>query len=533
MTPSPAWKSRAEAALGWLVLATAALALQLIQSVPFDGDTGYHFAVATLLRQHGILRAFPWTAWSWLADNYSDKELLFHLLIVPFTSLGYKLGCRVVGTICGTLVLGTIYSILRAEKVRWALLWPLFALACSGGFVQRFALVRPHLLAITLTLWITWAASRRRLGQLAIASFLFPLAYVAWHQALGLVVLAEIAQRLAGQRVAWKPLAVVAGGLLLGVLAHPNFPNTFLYFWAINVEVLIQHAWSDHTGFEMGGEFRPLKPLSALLFLGIPIVATIASASVTARRRKGDAVAVAFTLATLGYLVITLRTQRFLEYFVPFAAVGAGLASRAISGAWAARAAPVALAGSGLFTALFGSRPILQLTTRTDLFADNVVEALRKVVPPEQKVFTCDWEFTGEMMVALPDRVFMISVDPVLFWKKDPERYRTWFSITRDPPENPGALVKDTFGTRYVMCNVNPAKPKWEGFIDAMDRDPSVRRLGQIGVWSVFDLAPVRRKRAPAPPPEATAPGAPAPTDTTSAPGSPDPTGSAGSPDGK
>ena len=53
----------------------------------FDGDTGYHLAVARLTREHGVLHAFPWTPFSWMADHYADKELLFHFLLVPVASL--------------------------------------------------------------------------------------------------------------------------------------------------------------------------------------------------------------------------------------------------------------------------------------------------------------------------------------------------------------------------------------------------------------------------------------------------------------
>lgn len=49
---------RMSPALWWATYAAAAAALQVIQSAPFDADTGDHIAVARLLREHGLLRAF-------------------------------------------------------------------------------------------------------------------------------------------------------------------------------------------------------------------------------------------------------------------------------------------------------------------------------------------------------------------------------------------------------------------------------------------------------------------------------------------
>ena len=72
-----------------LYLAIAYVIQFHIVSVPIDADTAYHAAVGRLLYEHGILRSFPWTPFSWLSDHYADKELLFHLLFAPLSGLGW------------------------------------------------------------------------------------------------------------------------------------------------------------------------------------------------------------------------------------------------------------------------------------------------------------------------------------------------------------------------------------------------------------------------------------------------------------
>lgn len=76
------------ATLAWpaAYLAVAGL-LQASIPVPWDEDTAYHVAVGRLLRTHGILHAFPWTPFSWLAEHYADKELGFHLLYALWFTL--------------------------------------------------------------------------------------------------------------------------------------------------------------------------------------------------------------------------------------------------------------------------------------------------------------------------------------------------------------------------------------------------------------------------------------------------------------
>ncbi len=490
MRSVPGWLRRLAPLGWWAIFVLAAAVLQLIQVVPFDGDTGYHIAVARLIREYGILTEFPWTPWSWLADQYGDKELFFHLLMVPFATLSPSVVALVIGTALGALVLGTVRGILSMQGTRFAGVWALVALLCSGGFLVRVALVRPHLLAITLALWLTWAAAKGRTLHGALVGLLFPLCYVGWNQALLLMAIVAGASLFAGQRPAWRSYAAIALGLAVGVLVHPNFPNNARFAWLESVDVLYRHSWAGGVGFELGGEFKPLAPGMLVRLLGVPILLALGASALSWKHRKVDAFPLVFALAALAYLVVTLRTQRFLEYFVPFTAVAAGLAAR-----WAPPrlGAPVVLAVCAVYTGLLGLGPVSQFRTRSELFPSLVAESLRRVIPPGAHVCTCDWEFTGEMMLALPDRAFLVALDPVLFWKKDPDAYRAWFDMTHGvpgAPSDPVRVIRDVLRSRYVLCDV---RPKWFSFLTALAARPDAHFRGRIGLWNVFEVGPVPR----------------------------------------
>ncbi len=168
---------------------------------------------------------------SWLADHYADKELLFHLLFVPLGGLGWVTASKVVGTLAGAAVLFSIYLVLRAEQVRFAAVWAVLPLATSSAFLYRFVLVRPHLLSIALVVIVLWAASRRRLAVLAAAALVYPWAYVAWFLPVVLVALAEVARGVGGERPGWKPGAVAAAAIAVGVAVHPNGANLVRFTW--------------------------------------------------------------------------------------------------------------------------------------------------------------------------------------------------------------------------------------------------------------------------------------------------------------
>lgn len=458
-------------ALVWpLLLFLVALLLQGLQNKNFaDGDTGYHLAVARYTAAHGVLVDFPWTPFSWLGKHYADKELALHLLMVPFSGLDINLASRIVGALLGGVLLCTLYGVLRAARAPGAGFWTLAAVASSGAFIYRFVIVRPHLMAITLTMILVYAGGTRRWRALALACFAYPFCYTAWHVPLGLGVLAALANGIGRQPRWWAPAVVAPLSLALGVLAHPNFPNNLQFFWIQNVEVLFQTAWAGREGFELGGEFLPFTTRGLARYVAVPALATLGAVVVLARGRSREPLALLALAAALGFGLLTTQTQRFIEYLSPLSMLALALAlGPGADRRWATGALAAGLAWTGLV----GTHPIGLLRDQTIKFPEPVAEALQRLVPEGAMVFHCEWLDVGEMMLALPERRFLFALDPVLFYRGDPEAYRAWFTMLRQPPERPSEPLQRIFHADYVLCDV---RPQWSAFRAAMEADPQIQ----------------------------------------------------------
>jgi hypothetical protein len=483
--------------LAWVVaFALLSGLIQLLIPSFFDGDTGYHLAVARLTSEHGVLHAFPWTPFSWLAEHYADKELLFHWLLVPLAGVDPIWASRVAGTVLGTALLVTIYTLLRAEGVANAGLWTLAPLAVSSAFVVRFAMVRPHLLSVPLTLVLTWAAVRQRRVLLALAGFLFPLCYTAWHLPLVLIGLVEVARWMSKKRIDWRMPAVLLPALALGILVHPNFPESAQLFWIQNSKILFGTAWSGTAGVDLGGEFKPFSPTGLLRYVLLSGCLASAAAWLGFRSRDRDLAPLAFAIVAVAFLLLTFRTQRFIEYAAPFAAFAAAIAfarqasdcaperaGRVVSRQIAALVVVIGL----VFTAAFGRRPIESLRGRHSPFPPQIAQLLSDIIPEGAQVVTCGWRLTGEMMLALPKRRFMVALDPVFFAVGDPERYQVWFETIHSPPPRPAELLRDTFNASYVLC---AERERWRSLHRALAEDPAAVLRGDIGPWRVYQLRP-------------------------------------------
>ena len=468
-------------ALWGVVYVVVAGLLQVGQPAWFDSDTGYHLAVGRLIRQHGILHAFPWTPFSLMADRYADTELLFHLSLGGLDVVLPGQAVVVWGTVLGALMLFLMMLILRAERVRLAGLWPLLALASSGAFMVRFSLVRPHLLAIPLSLLITWAAARRQVLVVLAGALCFPWCHLSWISALGLVALAELAQILSGRRGQWRSGLAVVAGLVIGLVLHPNFPEIVEHAWIEIGHTLFSAAWGGPSAIPIGGEFSPFSWKSALRFVAIPGALALVALFRGVRSRPRDPLTLAFSMVACVFLLMTIKSQRFLEDLAPFAVVAAALAFRSHS----PRLIAILVVGALGYTALVSQPLVAMVKNRPQPFSARAVAALDQAIPHDAQVFTCDWQLTGDMLLALPERKFMVALDPMLFYRKDRPRFELWQRLVLHPPAQPAQVIREQFSSRYVLCEDNPA---WFPFLRAMIADPMVVPRVRVAPLTLFEI---------------------------------------------
>jgi hypothetical protein len=467
-----------------IVFVLIAGALQFyIVSVPYDADTAYHVAVGRLIRAHGILHAFPWTPFSWLADHYADKELLLHLLFVPLASLNWIPASKIAGTCLGAILLFVLYFILRAEKVRLAGAWVLLLLVASDVFVFRFSLVRPHLMSISLALLLLWAALRRRLVLLAMVSAIYPWAYVAfWQIPLLLLFSVEIAHLLSGERFCWKSALVVFGGVLIGLVLHPNAVNLLEFNWITMMNVLFRNAWQAKEGIELGLEFLPFTVAQWVQWLLACVLMAIIGLVLAWRNRKRDSLSLAFALVAVLFGILTGLTARFAEYFIPFSVATIALATRSIP--W--RSLPIVALCAVIPYTGFALRETLQgIGTKEELIPPALSSQLQQQIPAGSQVFTTEWGLTGILMLALPDRKFIVALDPTYFLVKDPKLYELWYTLPRRPERGMAEVIRRRFGARFV---ISLSDAHFDRFYYLLSSEPGVRTLFLSDLWMVFDL---------------------------------------------
>jgi hypothetical protein len=532
----PSWRALALAGLAVLLFYGA---IRLLAPQPWSYDEYYHLGVARELRAHFPLRGFPWTPFSILADHYADKELLFHLVLMPLAGLPLA-AAGSLGAILGQLfVIAAFAWTLRRLCVPHAP-WLVLGLAALGSmFAYRLDMCRPHTWMVGFTLLffglLAGGADRRSGGPaqatgsdagartqepsraertsdravpawvVFVAAALFGLTHTAGWVAIPVAAawaLAGLATpRLEGdRRILWRAIALAAGGWLAGQLVHPNFPENFRLVYLVNVIVPLQATGAGGAGSAASGALAAMigeeltPPGLSLLAEQWPAFLAPALAFwllLSERRLRTRASLAAAALALAFLLAGTLLFRRLLEVGAPLGLLALALALREqrqrglrpFLPGWGAFAAALALLIGGLWTwttvRARGTGEVSPPLAMARFLGEHGRQG--------ERVFTVQWADSAPLFYCAPQLQSLVALDPTFFYLRDPALFTTYVDVAfgRDP--DPVGTIMRRFGARYVTYWRAPA---FAGLGARLERDPRAKRLYLDLDYAVLELQP-------------------------------------------
>lgn len=392
-----------------------AYALLELPSLP-DTDSYYHLAVAQLYADHGLVEDLPWARFSAMHDGFGDKELLFHLLLIPFTNGDAATGGRLAIALWNAAIAGAITWIAFDALGPWgALLAPLLYLAAPYFWIRTMRL-RPELLSVLLFLLIAAATARRKVWTVALLSVALTLGHTAFHVLAAMAVLWMLATRLTERHWEWKPAAATCAGIAAGVLLHPHSSDSLRIWYLQNIRFLQLKSVLD-----VGAEIHPPR-LANLLLHNAGWWIAIVAALVLLRpwRMKASRATVVFASTAAVFLVLQLMMERMSTYFLPFATLAvafacAGLARRRVV---VAIMVVIAIAAS----APFARRTAHFLAERMPSDVERDYAAFGATVPAGAKV-AARWGATDAYVFFAPQGRYLNVLDPVFMADPHPQVY--------------------------------------------------------------------------------------------------------------
>lgn len=263
--------------------------IQFSVSMLFGADGYLHIRMAEFLTERGFDRSFPWTQFSVFLDRFSDKDFLFHVILVPFTWFrDIFWGAKLAAATLFSLLFAIYYIFLRKWGERRFV--PLFLILffASPHFLMSLSRPRPFPLVLMFSILAVYLLSEKRPVWLFVLSFLYSLTHISAPVMLGYLVVAEGVRYFTERKISVRNCVGVTLGLAGGLLIHPYFPNNLFVFYLNGVMVPL---FAASTGvLELGAEFFPAQTRDVLLnyfplFLGLAGVMGVFS---VCWRREGE-----------------------------------------------------------------------------------------------------------------------------------------------------------------------------------------------------------------------------------------------------
>ena len=461
-----------------------------------DFDGYYHIKWTRILwdaiKSGHFPPAFPWLPLTTLnAKDYVDHHLLFHIIQIPFARFDDpRMGAKIASIMFGSLAVLSCYWLLLRYRVRYALVWLIALVACSAPFLFRMNMAKAPPLAIVYLIIAIHLFFKKKYWPLEPLAIIFTWTYDLFVLLIMAAVFWVVAVAISEQKFEWRPLVHVLAGCAAGLVINPYFPH--------NLQLLFEHMKiklvASDFNTKVGSEWYPYDSWEFLANSAVACIAMLAGyiAFEPSERRRGQH-QIFFLLFSTGLMIMTARWKRIAEYWPPFAILFAGFSLKPwLEGYrpyltrlpadvmeelqpffdregrpaekeesdfrdWI-RTSAVSVVALGLSVFLFfilraEDREIGQSEPH-DLYRAGA-QWMRHNVPPGQLVFNTDWDDFPRLFYYDETHYYVSGLDPSYLYDKNPDLSNLYESITLGHEEDPGPLIRNRFGARYVFSDNN------------------------------------------------------------------------------
>lgn len=450
-----------------------------------DPDTFYHLKMAELTREQGVIKDFPWLQFTVFQGNYIDHHFLFHVFLIPFISVFPSfIGVKIATVVSALLLIFVFNLILKELKVSGRWFWILLFLLGSVSFLFRLNLGRAQNFSLLfLLLGVYWLIKKPKFVWLFPLSFFYVWlfdGFILMPLMAGIFCAADFLSKKKIQ--SFKPFFQVVAGMIGGIVVNPYFPTNLPFYkvhlWEIPFSSSVVRKGNEWNSIlaNTPGFLRDNSVL--LLFWLVSVVFTIFIFTKDRRKDLADKkLLYGFLLLSLFFFAFTLKSQRFIEYFVPFAVLFIAAAFSyaksygLFSYSWIIAIPNVFKIGCAgvLVSVWIMLNFLLSVENATMGWSNDGYKVgalwLRENTPADSTVFNMDWDDFPELFYYNSRNYYIVGMDPTFMYGYDQELYWLWYHITQewkvcgrqqcdgmDGGELlPVDIIKERFNSQYIF----------------------------------------------------------------------------------
>ncbi len=486
-----------------------------------DWDGYYHIGWSQELwnsfKSGHWLPEFKWLPLTVLnPQDYADHHFLFHLLQIPFLWFFEPVTAAKVAAITySSLAIFSVYWLLYRYGVDYLLLWLLALLTCANPFFYRMSMAKAPPLTIIISVIGIYLLFERKYKWLLPLMFLFVWTYSLFPLLLFAAVIWAVIIAWNERKFEWQPLAYTSGGMVLGNIINPYFPNNLKLFWE---HFVTKFNVGGDFAVPVGGEWYPYSGQDLLTHFPIALTAMLIGYILFAPKNSKLPEKATFFLTFVTILLMSqFRSKRFAEYFPPFAILFAAFSwkefliptaaqlpedfkreiepyldvdkptekqswfeTAKLAAAWTLG---VVLAGvmfynfigidfstNERFQNTIGLRwlaSIKQIGLLTDIRGNEPNDKYRRAmewatgkdekgkdnIPAGERIFNCNWDDFPKLFYYDRKHTYVYGLDPNYLYSKNPELSKLLGEITSGKTEDAATIIREKFGSHYVMTD--------------------------------------------------------------------------------
>lgn len=508
-----------------------------------DWDGYYHIRWSATLwesfKSGQWLPEFKWLPLTVLNPaDYSDHHFLFHLLQIPFLWFFEPvMAAKVAAVFFASLAIFSVYWLLYRYQVNYLLLWLLALLTCANPFFYRMSMAKAPPLTIIISVIGIYLLFERKYKWLLPLMFLFVWTYSLFPLLLLAAVIWAIIIGWNERKFEWQPIAYTGGGLVLGNIINPYFPN--------NLKLFSEHFWTKFNvggdfAVAVGGEWYPYSGQDLLTHFPIALAAMLIGYILfMPKNHKLPEKSTFFLMFVTILLMSQFRSKRFAEYFPPFAILFAAFSWKEFltptvhqlpediqrefepyldtdkttrKQHWFETAKLVAAWTLGIilgfvmfynfigidfsanerFQNTVGLRwlaSLKQIGLLTDIRSNETNDKYKRAmdwanqnIPEGERIFNCNWDDFPKLFYFDQKHTYVYGLDPNYLYSKNPELSRLIGDITSGKTDDAAPIIREKFGANYIFSDAKEnedmfAKALASGWVEMVYEDDEARIL--------------------------------------------------------
>jgi len=443
-----------------IILISSLLFFSIVQfSTPHltEVDGYYHIAYANQIKHDFLMQGFRW----WNNSVFtSDINFFYHLLLVPFTFVNLIMGAKLSSVFFASGMVLAFFVLLKSLNIKYIWFYSILLIASSYSFLFRLMQVKAFPLAISFLFVAYMLMEKRKYLYLGILSYIFVLTYSSFPLLFLFAVLYNIVQVIEGRILKkinmadFKLSGSVVAGLLVGMIINPYFPDILHVFYY----QIAGHFLFPFLQGVSGNEWLPFPSVITLLFAGgiLLLTYTISVFGILKHALWKNRSKLFFLILSTIFLLLTLKSRRFIEYAAPIIIVLFALVTSSIK--WNKNLAKtiaacviLLLACTTIFTIKFIGQTVDQKQWYNTASCAGWLENNTK---KDSIVFNY-WTDFPPLFFYNQHNSYIVGADPVFLQAFDPLLSSKYFSIFSGRAVDPADLIRNDFNANFVFLTLS------------------------------------------------------------------------------